>query len=231
MSRDENYNAHGMFGAIQSATLKNISLNNVYVVSKEYNGGLVGYVYPNEGFSTIENCYTTGNVKGRSFLGGLVGHAGSRLIVKDCYSRCDISGELGNANPSNAGGLIGRITAGTIENAYSAGVVNSNDATAGGMIGDISTGTPTITDCFYDMGETKIGGTGKTTTEMKMESTYTNWDFTNVWLIDPLANDGYPYLNPAAPAPSVPVSDWAIYFGVLLIAAFMVVRYRRVNIA
>jgi len=33
------------------------------------------------------------------------------------------------------------------------------------------------------------------------------------------------------PAPSVPVSDWAIYLGIFLIAAFMVVRYRRVNIA
>ena len=36
---------------------------------------------------------------------------------------------------------------------------------------------------------TSQGGTGKTTQEMYKESTYINWDFTNVWSI----YNGYTY--------------------------------------
>ncbi|MGC9341091.1 MAG: hypothetical protein ACP5E3_00170, partial [Bacteroidales bacterium] len=37
--------------------------------------------------------------------------------------------------------------------------------------------------------------TGKTTAEMKQQSTYEGWDFDTVWAIDPNKNGGYPYLR------------------------------------
>lgn len=39
------------------------------------------------------------------------------------------------------------------------------------------------------------GGTAKTTSEMKTQSTFTNWDFDSTWSISSQANEGYPYLQ------------------------------------
>jgi len=57
----------------------------------------------------------------------------------------------------------------------------------------------TITNCFWDTetsGQaTSDGGTGKTTAEMKTQSTFTDagWDFTTpIWTIQAEINDGYP---------------------------------------
>jgi len=56
-----------------------------------------------------------------------------------------------------------------------------------------------ISDCFWDTttsGQTTSdGGTGKTTAEMKRQSTFAaaGWDFVGVWGIT--ENQGYPYLR------------------------------------
>lgn len=83
---------------------------------------------------------------------------------------------------------------GTITNCYSVcGKSNGYGIANGG----------TMTNCFYD--KTTIGsssttcGTPKSTLAMKMEMTYTDWDFENIWAIDeseenPI-NGGYPYLQ------------------------------------
>jgi len=47
----------------------------------------------------------------------------------------------------------------------------------------------------YEGGLYTDKGTPKTTAEMKTQSTYTDWDFTDIWGIDPTINDGYPYLR------------------------------------
>lgn len=61
----------------------------------------------------------------------------------------------------------------------------------------------TMTNCYYDkvlLGTSSTTcGTPKSTLAMKMEATYKDWDFENVWAIDeseenPI-NDGYPYLK------------------------------------
>jgi uncharacterized repeat protein (TIGR02543 family) len=43
----------------------------------------------------------------------------------------------------------------------------------------------------------QVGGTLKTTTQLRTASTFTSagWDFTNVWAIEATKNDGYPYLR------------------------------------
>ncbi len=51
----------------------------------------------------------------------------------------------------------------------------------------------------------------------------------------PLADRQQLFMNlyeaASPPTPNVPVSDWAIYLGIFLIAAFVVVRYRRIRLA
>lgn len=55
------------------------------------------------------------------------------------------------------------------------------------------------TNSFWDTEtsgqSTSVGGLGKTTAEMKTQSTFTDWDFSTVWAINPTINEGYPYLR------------------------------------
>jgi len=66
------------------------------------------------------------------------------------------------------------------KNCYSTGQV-SGTSSKGGLIGTSSSGV--YQNCFWDTqasGQpTSAGGTGKTTAEMRVQSTYSGWDFTN----------------------------------------------------
>lgn len=181
-------------------------------------GGLIGVANTD---SIIENCYATGAITHLDTFypraGGFVGLNWG--IIRRCFAIGDIAGYNQN------GGFVG-YNGGTIENCYARGDVTSNDKVGGfcgqnvGTIDDsYSTGAPignedvggfcginddTITNCFWDTqtsGEaTSDGGTGKTTTQMKTQSTFTDagWNFTTIWDIDGVTNNGYPFLNPRA---------------------------------
>lgn len=91
-----------------------------------------------------------------------------------------------------------------VENSYSTGEVKG-DNFVGGLVG-LNDGT--VSGSFWDTqtsGQTASdGGTGKSTDEMKTQSTFTDagWDFTTIWDIGGETNDGYPFLNlRAAPDP------------------------------
>jgi hypothetical protein len=163
-------------------------------------GGLAGY---NE--NSISNCYSTSTVSGSSTsqsVGGLVGNGYYGSRISNCYSTGTVSGD------SDVGGLVGtNIGCGggscgsSINNCYSTGtVIGSSDV--GGLVGYYSNST--INNSFWDIEtsgqSTSAGGTGKTTAEMKTESTFTSadWDFSYtdgndaVWY---MAMNGYPILT------------------------------------
>lgn len=171
----------------------------VYGGGSGYTGGLVGQT--NNGGVIISNCYNTGNVSGSYEVGGLMGR--NNGSVSKCYSTGSVIG-TGNT----VGGLIGNGS--NISNSYSTGSVSgvSGAHTVGGLIGTggatncystgyVSGGSPvggligtsgTATACFWDIttsGQpTSAGGDGamgKTTAEMKTQSTYTGWNFTTIW--------------------------------------------------
>jgi hypothetical protein len=102
----------------------------------------------------------------------------------------------------------------------------------GGLVGYKYNGT--ATNSFWDIDASgqsgSVLGTGKSTSDMKMQSTYTSWDFGSTWSIQDDFNDGYPYLQwQTVPVVyPMPVSDWAIYAGIMLILAFTVFRFRKV---
>ena len=176
-------------------------------------GGLVG----NNGDGTISNCHATGAVDGNSRTGGLVGEIDGGVIsscyatgsvtgdwrtgglagdnagtILNCYETGDITGEYWWA-----GGLVGDNYYGTIENCYATGSVTGG-WDVGGLVGDNCMGDPVL-DSFWDVETTgqeeSDGGEGKTTAEMKKESTFTNagWDFIEIWNIG--ENQTYPYLR------------------------------------
>lgn len=141
-------------------------------------------------------------------VGGIVGYIiSSPSIVKNCYSTVNLTTVSEKANTTGA--LIGLISSCRVEACYAAGAVSATAAEGTvaftGFIGKRSSGTPA--DLYYDyeimnLGNPKdIGGNAdytniysKTTAEMKTEATFVNWDFVNVWAINPEANNGYPTL-------------------------------------
>jgi len=146
-------------------------------------GGLVGMVWR----ASVSHSYSTGPVQGtQSYIGGLAGSV-SEGGIYDCYATGSVSGD------DNVGGLVGELYAfsqpALIRNCYAAGLVSSSGYT-GGLIAFNYVDAGTVLDSFWDVNSsgqtTSGGGTGKTTAEMQMESTYIDvgWDFsTPVWEI------------------------------------------------
>jgi M26 IgA1-specific Metallo-endopeptidase N-terminal region/The GLUG motif len=184
-----------LFGFLQGI-VKNLALENVNIVGNIRTGAIAGQAYQ----STIDNCYSTGSIKGSYLVGGLIGYVG-KSTVRNCYSTCSVEGTY-NSSSSLAlqvGGFTGADLGNTlIEKCYSVGFVKNYFNNAGGFIGKVNTnaGAQTvITSCYWDTQTsgrtTSAGGTGKTTAEMKTQSTYVGWDFENVWAI----NNDYPKLR------------------------------------
>ncbi|MBA7682328.1 hypothetical protein ES703_90678 [subsurface metagenome] len=149
-------------------------------------GGLVGNNY-----GTIERSYATGAISApdSDYIGGLVGETFNSIT--DCYARGNVNGR------TNVGGLVGQNGAGgAIDNCYSTGAV-AGTFRVGGLVGYQAVGATTPTDSFWDTETSGTlisdGGTGKTTTEMKMASTFisTGWGFGTIWGMTGACNDGY----------------------------------------
>lgn len=160
---------------------------------------------PNDtiGSTGISNPY---NIK----YGGLVG-CNENGVTQDSFARGNVSGG------DRVGGLGGCTIGGAIFRSYSTGTVTRNiqpggslpnyEGGIGGLVGRTSGSLPpglggtvqtgSCEDCFWDTVTsgfaTSPGGTGKNTTQMKTQSTFTNWDFTNIWKIEAGINDGYPF--------------------------------------
>ena len=194
----------GLFGCAPSYSIENVGLINVNVTGRDYVGGLIGHTGSGNYRS---QCYTTGIVKGSKYIGGLVG-INWRTPITDCYSTASVSGS------QSVGGLIGAAigfsgstsTNAQVTHCYATGLVNNG--VSGDYIGGL-VGHTVQTDwnsCYWDV-ETSgqvagVGGIGKTTAEMKMQATFTGWDFTNVWGIQ--EGLSYPFLRGIGESPSPP---------------------------
>lgn len=138
------------------------------VGSSDYIGGFTGRLAGGE----ISYCYSTGSVSGANYIGGFVGLVGLEGGISNCYSIGSVSGA------NYVGGFTG-LNSMVISNCYSTGNV-SGTSFVGGLLGSNS---GTVTNCFWDTEtsgqSSSAGGTGKTTAEMKTQSTFTDasWDF------------------------------------------------------
>jgi hypothetical protein len=152
-------------------------------------GGLAGMW---RGHGAITNCYSTAAIHGGSATGGLVGTNIYGSIV-NCYSVAPVSGV------SRVGGLVG-VNQGAVNTCYAGGPVKGESQT-GGLVGSLNAdplyADGSTTDSFWDVdtsGQTaSAGGMGKTTWQMRQQSTFDNWDFIKVW--DIAENQTYPFLR------------------------------------
>jgi hypothetical protein len=165
----------GLFGYLGTdGQIRNLGVEDVSIVGGNLVGGLVGYSY----YSIVRDCYSTGSVSGVQAVGGLVGGDERHYAISNCYSTSSVSGDL------DVGGLVG-------VNHYS--IINDS-------YWDIETsGEPNMCGSQED-GETNCDPNyGRTTAQMKQQSTFQGWDFINVWDIG--ENQTYPYLR------TVPAGD------------------------
>lgn len=170
----------------------------------------------------IENCYMTGTITSKGYVGAIGGTLGnSPVIIRNCYSAVTINGNGTSANYS--GGLVGRVrTDLTIENCYAAAPVNSpiaggivaggqNSTTPGSVYKNVIAWNPTVdgataaafgatteldllTD-VYVFGEMKVN-------DVAVEDGYSHSELLGVasrwgapWYQDPSAGNGYPILQ------------------------------------
>ncbi|MDR0580000.1 MAG: hypothetical protein LBG21_05300 [Campylobacteraceae bacterium] len=233
-------NVNGSFhiGGIVGKAAGSSNITNSYSTGNASGYQVIGGIAGNIENSNIANSYSTENVNGTAnYVGGIVGKAE--------YSAIANSYSTGNANvATDAGGIAGAILFSNITNSYSTGNVNGTDGYAGGIIGYISSGyiqnnaaiNPSIVArvarsvnrivgninggtvsnnfALNSMSITIDGSNGnaganKTITQLKTKATYNStingdgngglgWKFgdndTNPWKIDANKNNGYPYL-------------------------------------
>jgi hypothetical protein len=137
---------------------------------------------------------------GRDKFGGLTG-CSQKGTIQNSYSRSSVTVTDG----SRIGGLAGCIDhRGELLNSYSTGAVNTtNCISVGGLVGNKEgrgANIGVVTHSFWDIetsGQTtSADGTGKTTSEMQAQATFTDagWNFDDIWAIASEENDGYPSL-------------------------------------
>jgi hypothetical protein len=191
----------GLFGEIEEAVIRDVSVVDVTVIGKEAVGGLMG---TNGWDGNVSNCYSTGNITGEDCVGGLVAVNWGTLI--NSYSNCKVTGV------SRVGGLVG-ITGPDqiVSNSYSTGSVTGVDD-VGGLVGSNTVYESNgigVSNSFWDTEtsglSTSAGGTGKNTTEMQNIATFSvaGWHIiavalnetnpTYIWNI--VNNVTYPFLS------------------------------------
>ncbi|MCF7918843.1 MAG: PKD domain-containing protein [Candidatus Cloacimonetes bacterium] len=164
----------GLFGYTYGATIEALGVTNVNVIGFLDVGGLIG----TNDYSTISDCFATGNMNGDSYIGGLVG-ANNHSTVSDCYATSIVDGfgqvggllgvnflsSLSNSYKTgsvygyyDAGGLVGKNDNSDISNCFSNGSIDGfNSNRLGGFVGYNISGA-TIDNCIWN-----IDNAGQTT--------------------------------------------------------------------
>lgn len=167
--------------------------------------GIVGGIVGNNEGGVISKCYSSGYIYGTSLVGGIVGLSTYNNILIS-YGAITNSYSTSEITVSNyiAGGISGNGSINVV-NCYAAGkIVCTGNNVDGDYIGGIIgfPGYPPIASSksYWDIESTKIetssnGGFGKTTSQMKQQGTFVDWDFIDVWGISSEINNGYPYLK------------------------------------
>ncbi|MCR2822931.1 InlB B-repeat-containing protein [Lederbergia panacisoli] len=116
----------GLFGSIgYNALIENVGLVDVNINGNNGVGALAGFNY-----GTIKKSYSTGQVKGNSYVGGLVGDNTFIGSIENSYSTATVMGVY------SIGGLVGQNES-RVHGSYATGNVSGNN-NIGGLVGSNS---------------------------------------------------------------------------------------------
>ena len=206
--------AGGLIGCANAITTYNASLNvalsNSYALCNinsngNYVGGLFGSI--SHGKSSASDCYFSGSIYGKEYVGGLAGQTKSLSIVTSYSNASSINGE------SYVGGIVGFVCGATsIKSCISANEkVNAITEAVGRVYGSIESGatigTMNTTEENKGLATMVVNlngvqqlledgpqhGTNVGRSTLKIKSTYQGlgWDFTNYWTNQ--ETESYPY--------------------------------------
>ena len=156
---------------------QNHTISGLSLTTSTRNGvGLFGTVNG----ASIQNLKVKGSVTGSNsaFVGGIVGKTQGNVTITNCSFTGSVSAtKSGSSN--GAGGIVGRVNAGTlkVENCANHATVTAEKASAAGIIGHGGTNEVTITNCYNDgaiSGQYYPSGICGTNTNNKTASTITN---------------------------------------------------------
>ncbi|NIT60825.1 MAG: hypothetical protein GWN00_32845, partial [Aliifodinibius sp.] len=203
----------GLIGCNYSGTIS-ICYSTGSVAGDHRVGGLVG---GNGG--TITNSFARGGVSANEEVGGFVGYNGSlgtipppslpmnrtKGQVSDIsFAESTYTFQANNDVPIMSGyESLGEqdFYSATITNCYSTGTVEGLYED-GGLVAFGYASADRIINSYWDTETSGIdysdGGIGLPTSQLKQQSTFTNWDFINVWNIG--ENQTYPYLRVYLPS-------------------------------
>ena len=198
----------GLIGYSNGAgEVRNLGVTDVNITGRHYVGAIIGYSH-----GTIATSYSTGEVIAFQTAGGLVGinnglAATDPGLIINSYSLAHA-----HASSKRAGGLSAWNYYGEIINSYAAGAVSS-PSSAGGLVGTSSAATST--NCYWNLETAAViasaEGASLTTWVMTLKSSFSGWDFNNIWSID--EKSSYPYLtnNVQSPLPGpTPIEIYTI---------------------
>ena len=125
---------------VGTLVIRNVSAKNIDMETKDYAGGLVGWLRNGTGSVVIEDAEVgAGEVRGRNDVGGAIGYVDETLVtLTRMRSAADVTGA------SNVGGLVG-YTYGTLEDVSATGDVTSFGGNSiGGLVGYFRGGTSSV---------------------------------------------------------------------------------------
>ena len=198
-----------MVGGVIGGLIGSLDITKTFFegnLSGYISGGILGWMQ--DASMMISQSYSSGTIKVNQFAGGIYGFNLGKLTLIDVYSTMDIievNSNMGLLDRSKEGfiGGIGGCTISSIDeytNVYYAGemVYDESYFFADPLFNYINeTGPLKIEGVYFDHDLLPIDslyGTPKTTIEMKLQSTFTEYDFEEVWLRLDEFNDGYPIL-------------------------------------
>ena len=154
-------------------------------------GGITGKCNDYGPKADIVNCYNTGTIKGRSFIGGIVGEVGLSATsdyganIRNCYNKGEII-----ATSSDFGGIIGKITKKTDSNIIGNNYYLNSIASygiGGTSVDDTSMVTSFTSSSLSDL-LTNLNNWVNNSSNKPLEDKYSSYTFKN-WKT---GSDGYP---------------------------------------
>ena len=221
------------------SSIVNCTSTATVVGSDSFVGGLFGYMHVLD----VRSCsHSVGKVTGKYEVGGFVGCVDSpdSGLLQNCYASgaVESTGDSeNNDHLTDCGGFSGSSGNVSYTNCYSActitnAVVGNNiHAFIGWEVSNYPEDA-VLTSCYYDSTLCALANTtaatSKTTEEMKLQVTFVDWDFENVWGI---YTDYYPFISgsPDAPEPPAPPEP-PTYYDRIVIGGLEVELLNRANI-
>jgi len=191
---NQDRNDQALFGATESAIIKQIVIENPMITGSGGCGALIGYAKE----TTIEECAVVGGrIDAYSRSGGLIGMIEGTSKLINCYTTCAVKSSISSSE--GCGCLVGVMSTNSggdkteFENCYVTGEITGNDRIAPFIGGTMRNDNSDLSNCFYDTQttgfeygvKTYLNGNilvdvtekieGKTTKKMSDASTFAAW--------------------------------------------------------